>query len=364
MRWLRGALIEFIRKPNEIDDGHEYLRIESRIQASLLADEDLPEWVFRFVSAAHWLQAGVRLYHARRREPAYRILKRAHSRRAEFATASRTELTRYFCLSATRNGRYDESESCILLLDGAYQIKGMAAFLRADLFEYQRMFVQAISEYQRAIDLNKKNERRLEQTYRPLIRCILASPRPNFRLAECYAFKSLKLRETVFSLMALARVYLHWKYLGHQVGREIPDDIDKRYRDALEALERHPGIGSAHFELKADEAHFSNDFAGAIGYMDRAIGADPRFELRTERWRLMASSGMPEFAEQALSELNAARHNQEYKGNWLPFLPALAEVYCRALKATGRPFGAINTFAPQLRSEEISAIVGRVRAQW
>ncbi len=197
------------------------------------------------------------MYHARRRVPAYRILKKAYSKRAEFAGRSRTELARYFCLSAIQNHRYNEAETCIKLFDGVYETKDMAAFLRGNLFEHQRNFVAAISEYELAMELNRGNERRLELTYRPLIRCILASPRPDFELAEKYAFRWLKLRTTVFSLMALARIYLHWRYLGRKYQRNVPANIDKSYNEALAALERHPGVVSAHFELKAEEAELS-----------------------------------------------------------------------------------------------------------
>jgi tetratricopeptide (TPR) repeat protein len=300
------------------------------------------------------------LYHARRREPAYRILKKAYSKRAEFATASRTELTRYFCLSATRNRRYKEAEDCIKLLDGVYQTKGMAAFLRADVLEYQRKFVEAISEYQRSIELNKGKHSRLERTYRPLIRCILASPRPDFALAERYAREWLKLRETVFSLMALARVYLHWKHRGWIYQRDVPEDIDELYMGALTDLESDPGVGSSHFELKAEEAEFTGDFTGALEYMDKAIEADPRFELRCERWRLMAKTGAPDLADRVLGELDSAKNAPEFQSNWLPFLPALAETYAFALKAAKRPIGALNTFAPELSSDEIAPIVNRV----
>lgn len=362
LAWLRGALVEFLKKPIEIEaDRHEYLRIESRIQASILAESDeLPSNVVDFVSAAHWFQAGIRLYHARRREPAYRILKKAYLKRAEFATASRTELARYFCLSATRNRKYREAQECINLLDGVYQTKGIAAFLRADMLEHKRKFIEAISEYQRAIELNKGKHSRLERTYRPLIRCILASPRPDFELAESYAIKSLGLRRTVFSLKALARAYLHWKYRGQTYQRDVPDDIDELYEGALIDLENDPGVGSAHFELKAEEAGFSTDFDSALDYMGKAVDADPRFELRSARWRLMAKSGMPDLANRVLGELDAARTNPDYRSNWLPFLPALAETYAIGLKAAARPLGALNTFAPELPGDEIGVIVNRV----
>jgi tetratricopeptide (TPR) repeat protein len=238
----------------------------------------------------------------------------------------------------------------------------MSAFLRADLLEYQRKFAEAIPEYRRAVELNKGNARRLERTYRPLVRCILASPRPDFRLAERYARLGIELRETVFSLMALARVYLHWKYLGWTHGRDVPADIDERYGDALATLEREPRVGSAHFELKAEEAVFLGDFQDAIDYMDRAIETDPRFELRSERWRLMARSRETMRADRVLNELDAARNNPEYRGNWLPFLPALAETYAIALRALQRPMGLLNTFAPELQSHELSDIVHRLRA--
>jgi tetratricopeptide (TPR) repeat protein len=360
--WLRHALVNFLKSPIEIEaDGHEYLRIESRIQVAILAEvNDLPKTVVDFVSAAHWFQAGIRLYHARRRETAYRILKKAYSKRAEFSTVSRTELTRYYCLSAIQNRRYDEAERCITKLDSVYQTVSMAAFLRATLLENKRKFVEAISEYERSLELNKGKESRLERTYRPLIRCILGSPRPDFKLAATYAMEWINLRKTVFSMMALARVYLHWKYRGHTNQRVIPGDIDTLYSDALANLERDPGVGSAHFELKAEEAEFSGDFEGSLDYMDRAINADPRFELRSERWLLMAKTGVPKLADQLLGELKAAKNNPEYRSNWLPFLPALAGTYARALKIAGKPLSELNTFAPELSSDEIGGIITRV----
>lgn len=362
LAWLRNALVEFVKNPLEFETGgHEFVRIESRIQAALMAEPgDLPSSVMAFVSAAHWFQAGVRLYHARRREPAYRILRRAYLKRSEFDGASRAELARYFCLSATRNRKYKEAEECIKLLDSAFQTKGMASFLRADMLEYKREFGQAIIEYKNSIELNKGKTDRLERTYRPLIRCILASFRPDYEMAERYALESLRLRRTIFSLMALARIYLHWKHLGLKHQRDVPHDIESLYSNAVSELEADPGVGSAHFELRSEEAEFSRDFIGAVDYMDAAISADPRFELRSERWRLMAKSKLPALAEQVLVELDAAKHNTAFRSNWVPFLPTLAETYAFALKAAGRPLGSLNTFATELSGDEIGPLIARV----
>ena len=279
---------------------------------------------------------------------------------SSLSTEPRVELTRYFCLSATRNRQYDEAEACIQLLDNVAATKSMAAFLRADLLEHKKEFVSAITEYEKSIELNKGKDSRLERTYRPLIRCILMSPQPDYSLAEKYALDWIRLRKTIFSLMALARVYLRWKHLGRQHKREVPADIDKRYVEALAVLEREPGVGSAHFELKAEEAELSSNFKDALDYMDRAINADPRFELRVERWRLMARAGTS-MAEQVLDELHSARNNLEYRSNWRPFLPNLAETYALALKNLSRGFGGVNTFASELTNKEIGVIVARVK---
>lgn len=160
--------------------------------------------------------------------------------------------------------------------------------------------------------------------------------------------------------MALARVYLHWKYRGYHADREVPSNIDELYGSALADLEAHPGVGSAYFEIRAEEAEFEGDFNGALDYMNKAIEADPRFELLIERWRLMAKSGGRELGEKALRELQDARSNPEYKSNWIPFLTLLAENFALALKAANLPLGSLNTFAPELSDGEIGQIIARV----
>lgn len=357
----RKSLNKFARKPLKVKgDRHEYLRIESRIQASILSGTDPSAAVLDFVSASHWFQAGIRLYHARHREPAYRILRKAYLKRDQFSDASRLELTRYFALSATRNRKYDDTDTCISQLNSVFHTKGMAAFLQADLLEHRRRFDEAIEWYKKSIKLNKDKETRLERTYRPLIRCILSSTRPDFALAERYATDWLSLRRTVFSLKALAEVYVSWMFLGSKHMRAVPKDIRQSYDDALSDLANDPGVGSAHFEVKAEEARLGGDFDTALDYMDQAIAADPRFELRADRWRQMARSGSTALADRVIVELREAKINPEFRTNWQPFLPMLAETYAIALKVAHRPLAEINSFAPELSSDEIGAIVARV----
>lgn len=369
LQWVASAQRSFASKPFETivpaDDGsHEYIRVEARIKAALLSETDkLPETLGAFVSAAHWFQAGIRLYHARKWQPAYRLLKKAYGNRATFRDASRMEIDRYFCLAATRMRRFNESEKCIDKLNADNRSRPIAAFLTADLHEYRREFPEAIDAYEKAITLNRDKDRRLEFIYRPLIRCILSTWNPDFAKAERYALAYIKLKRTVFSLSSLASVYLEWKYRGKANGREIPEDIDRLYRAALQELEQAPGAGASPFELYAKEAEFTGDYLAALESMDQAVRLDQnRFQLKAERWRMMANLGNAGVARQAIRELDEARNDPSYEAIWPSYIHGLTETYVRALLASGEPIARSNGFALELQaSGELGQIIARVR---
>lgn len=211
--------------------------------------------------------------------------------------------------------------------------------------------------------MNKDKDRRREFIYRALIRCILASWNPDFVRAERYAKSSIEIRRTVFSLASLARVYLQWKYKGPHAGREVPDDIDALYRNALDDLERDPGTGAAPLELYAEEAEFTEDFQKAVENMDTAVAMDPdRFQLRAARWRLMVRSGDHAVAAQAVQELDAARQAPAHEAIWPSYVHALTEIYARGLIATGQSTNLANNFAPELQaSGELGQMIARIR---
>ena len=371
VRWVEEAQREFAKKPFAIsaesaEDGHEFIRLEAKIQAALLSGgETLPNSLGAFVSAAHWFQAGIRLYHARKFQRAYRLLDKAHKQRAQFRDASRIEIDRYFCLAATRMRKYPQSEDCIKKLNSDHRSKPIAAFLKADLFEYRRDFPSAIDAYESALALNKDKNRRQEFIYRPLVRCILSTWNPDFSRAERYAKASINLKRTVFSLASLARVYLHWKYKGPQVGHEVPDNIDMLYRNALDNLEKDPGAGAAPFELYAEEAEFTGNVNEAITNMDQAILMDAdRFQLRAERWQMMVRLGDRKVAQQALHELDTARQKPEFEAIWPTYVHALAETYVRGLLAAGQSVNLVNGFAPELQpSGELGQIISSARRE-
>jgi len=371
-QWKRRALEDFVKSPPKVETTeHEFLRIETRIQAAMLTGEEkLPNSVAKFVSAAHWFQAGIRLYHANRRELAWRLLKKAYTHRSEFTQSTRVEIMRYYALSAIRMRKFEDADAVIQLLDNDHRTKALAAFLCGNLEEFKSRdrrydrrdhLFEAIRQYETALKLNAGKDSRLEHTYRPLISCILHTTKPDFEKAERYALEYVKLRRTVFSLMALARVYLHWRYREDAYGREVPEDIERLYHHALDDLSNHPGVNSAHFEIRAEEAEFEGDFAGALEFMDEAVAADPRPLLRMSRWNLMARSGDANIAQQVLDEMRQAKDEDDFRGNWSVYLPALAEIYARALKTAGKPLGLLNQFAVGLQDREISRIIGRIR---
>jgi tetratricopeptide (TPR) repeat protein len=369
VHWAAVAQASFARQPFEFsssgDDGtHLYIRLEAKISAALLASvETLSNTVTSFVSAAHWFQAGIRLYHARKYKTAYSLLKKAHDRRGSFRDVSRVEVDRYFGLAATRMRQYDQTEACIATLNADNRSKPIAAFLRADLLEYQRRFPEAITAYETALNLNRDKQRRLEFIYRPLVRCILASWNPDFRQAEQYAKAYISMKRTVFSLSALANVYLEWKHRGPSLGKDLPDNIDQLYRSALSDLEQHPGAGAAPFEVYAKEAEFTKDYRAAIESMDHAIALDQdRFQLKAERWRLMASFEDELVAARAIRELDAARNSPSNEAIWPSYVNGLTETYVRALITSGQPVALVNGFAPELQaSGELGQIIARVR---
>jgi hypothetical protein len=97
--------------------------------------------------------------------------------------------------------------------------------------------------------------------------------------------------------------------------------------------------------------------------MDQAVAADGRFQLRSERRWLMVRSGRKDFTEQALHELDAARHLQDMRNNWLLLLPMLADIYVRALRVSHQAIAKVNAFAPELSSDEIGRIIGQSNKQ-
>ncbi|MNV74939.1 hypothetical protein D3C71_1681950 [compost metagenome] len=99
--------------------------------------------------------------------------------------------------------------------------------------------------------------------------------------------------------------------------------------------------------------------------MDQAIIMDPdRFQLRSERWRIMARSGTKRIAIQALRELDQAKKNTAYAAVWPSYIDSLADTYVRLLHTDGQSLNLVNAFAPELQQgRELGRIIARVRRE-
>lgn len=370
LKWRNQNFAAFASTPIDFDAGdHDFVRIEARIQASLWDDKgDVPNSVASFMSAAHWFQAGIRLYHARQREPAYRLLKKAFAVRENFSWSSRAELTRYFGLSAVQNHKQADVDTCINLLSGDHRTRAMAPFLRGYQYERQRQFYDAVREYEKALQLNAGNDRRIERTYRPLIKCILSTNTPDYALAEKYALDWRKSSDTLFSKTALARTYLHWAEKDDGLNDDQREEIWNLYDGALDAVRTHPGGWSDYCELQAEEFEIREAYDKSMEWLDKAIdpvtNQNPRFELRLKRWQVMTKSGEAAFAATAIAELEKAKNDPQLKSNWNPFLEGLVECFVRATKIAGiKDANRINRFASPLSSREIGRIIAGVNRE-
>lgn len=358
--WRREVIEKFASSPIDFESSdNDYIRIESRIQASFWAGKaELPETVEKFVSASHWFQAGVRLYHVRQYKPAYRILKKAFEKRDAFSDASRTELTRYFGLASIRNDQVGDAATCISLLKGDRRTQEIAAYLEAFQLEEDRKYIEARNKYIEALELNQGKSTRLERIYRPLIRCILLTRYPDFRMAEEFALDWADLRETVFTKYSLARIYLLWKHKGPAQRDPLPSDLDECYEDALQALENHPGGQGAYHEILSEAAELAGDLPEAVRNLELSIDFDDRFQLRLKRWQLLAR--MPEKVESVLSELEALKADSRHASFRDTHMKDLVEIFVSAMNNGMYSANRLNKFAAPLPSREIGKIVARV----
>ncbi|MBX9659101.1 MAG: toll/interleukin-1 receptor domain-containing protein [Nitrospiraceae bacterium] len=364
VEWRRSVIENFAKSPIDFESQqNEFIRIEARIQASLWTGKDeLPKLIEEFISASHWFQAGVRLYHARQHTAAHRLLKKAFATRASFSKASRTELLRYFGLAAIRTDQRADIETCITLLNSDYNSKEIGSFLEAFNLEVQHHFLEATNKYEEALGLNQGMGNRLERIYRPLIKCILLTKIPDFRLAEGYALDWAKVRQTVFTKHALCRVYLLWMHSGATLRNPAPADLNKRYEDALSDLQAHPGGMGTYHEVLAEHAELKGQPNVAVAELEKAIAIDGRFELRLKRLQIMARDR--EMSANALSELEEMKSESKQTAFRDAHLKGLVEIFVTAMSNGSYSAQRLNKFAAPLSSREIGVIVNRVKRRF
>ncbi len=361
--WRRSVIERFAKSPIDFQtQENEFIRIEARIQASLWTGrDDLPEIIKNFVSASHWFQAGVRLYHARQHAAAHRLLKKTFKARESFSEASRTELLRYFGLASIRTGYDEDVRTCITLLNSNHNNREISSYLEAFSLENQQRFSEAKDKYEEALRLNKGMGNRLERIYRPLIKCILLTRLPDFRLAESHALKWAEVRQTVFTKYALCRIYLLWIHMSPMLRNPVPADLTKRYEDALIELQVYPGGTGAYHEVLAEHAEQRGALKDAVAELETAIAVDGRFELRLKRWQIMARDSR--MSTNALFELEEMKADGKQVAFRDTHLKGLVEIFVTAMLNSIYSTQRLNRFAAPLKAREIGTIVSRTKGK-
>lgn len=360
VEWRRSVIETFAKSPIDFDTNeNEYIRIESRIQASLWSGADvLPALVEKFVSASHWFQAGIRLYHAHQNVAAHRLLKKAFGVREGFSQASRTELLRYLGLAAIRTDNNDDVETCITLLNSDRKNRDIASYLEAFKLESGFKYYEAMRKYEESLDLNEGKGNRLERIYRALIKCILLTTKPDFQAAKDHAVAWGRINQTVFRKHALCRIYLLWLHKGPLQQYPMPSNLKSLYDDALVDLRAHPGGEGTYHEVLAEVAELAGLSKQAVAELETAIKLDNRFELRLKRWKIMARD--KEMAPFALSELEEMKSDPRQSLLRDSHLKSLVDIFATAMASSVSNQQRLNKFATPLGSREIGAIVSRV----
>lgn len=340
LEWQERAMKRLLNTPQSAQDlEHGYLRIEAAIDIGLrYGGTSLPDNIREFVSAAHWFQAGVKLYAKRHFRDAHAVLKEAFKQRSKFQLPAQLEVCRYFGLAAVRAHSAEDIDVAINALRGMRGGSDLVEYLLGYRAEIDRRFIDAMHHYSEALRAaqSQRSREREARVLRPLINCILRSPQPNFDRAEQLAIRAVEINKTVFSLLNQAKVLVNRSYRDRYLDDIGKDAVWERYLVALEVLERDPGGAAAYAEIRAEEAQLTKDWSEAINWMDHAISVDSRFENRLRRWKIMVRSKDSALCGTVVEEIDRVFENPMFRPDVLIFKIHLIEAFAMAQKVLGR----------------------------
>jgi len=296
VRWRNEAVRRFIETPVEIDAaGHGMVSIQARISAAMQIGAEIPEGAQEYVTAANYLQSGIRAYRANRMAIAQKLLKQAFDRRTAFTETARRETARFYGLVCARHDDEGGVNEALAILDSHYLSKPVAEFIRGFRLELAGDVRRAISHYENSRKLDEKLGQSVREglTIRYLVGCMLRLNAPDFSQAIRLADRAAKINSTAFVLMMRARTYLHRHFRGEPTSSGQIDDWWYDYEDALADLEAHPGVKDFYFQVRAEEAMLDAGQGAqvAIDWMRQALRVSGRFDHRLRLWQYMCRSG-------------------------------------------------------------------------
>ena len=296
VRWRDDAVRQFVAKPIVIDaDGHGMVSVQARIAAALSVGADIPEGARKFVTAANYLQSGIRAYRANRFDIARKMLREAFLRRDAFTETARREAARFYGLVCARQDDEEGVTEALTVLDNHFLSRPVAHFIRGYHAEFQKDFSAAVEHYEKArrADEEVKQTKREGITLRYLVSCLLRMNNPNYDRAIKLADRAARLNSSAFVHMMRARAYLHRHFKGAYRDQQQLDDWWHGYEDALAELQGYPGANDFYFQVRAEEAMLDPNLgpAEAINWMRKAVNHSDRIDHRLRLWQYMARSG-------------------------------------------------------------------------
>jgi len=226
--------------------------------------------------------------------------------------------------------------------------------------ELSRLFIDAMHHYSDALRSTGTREREA-RVLRPLINCILRTPKPNYDRAEELAYRAVEINRTNFSLFNLAKVLIHRTYRDPYLNEEGKDAVWSRYEAALESLKSHAGSASSYAEIRAEEAQLVEDWKDAIEWMGQAIAADSRIENRLRRWKIMIRSKVPEYCRLAVEEIERHFTDPSVRADVAIFRVPMLEAMAMGQKVLGNTGNyRVDQFGQGLGGEAKARIIREV----
>lgn len=361
--WVRNAIKVFADEPLHLSDGNTYLAIETKIQASLDSDIEVPERFKKHVLGAHLFKGGVVAYRSRQFFKSHKLLRRAFENRHSFTDETRLELLRYFGLAAVRTKEHEDLTRVIEILRSNHNHRDMALFLEGFKLQEKAHYDDALKLFRQSLDASNGRASRLIHLHRHLVACSLKSRRTDYEQTLKWAEEAVAQSENPQTLCQIGTVCISWLnngYASEETGQKLRNQLDYAKRTLLRMPE---GIAE-HFVLDAEEFVEKKDFRAAVSALDNIPSPSIRIHHRTKRWSYMARSMDDELSSRCIKELQKFRDDEKnlelFKANEY----RLVEIFIRCHRQLKLDFKrSLDRFALAISESDRGRVIARLRRE-
>lgn len=361
--WSRQSVKLYAELPIEAIEGSSYLQIETKIQASLDTNSEVPERLKTYVMSAHLFRAGVRAYNGQRYFQAYELLYKAFNNRNELTESSKIELYRYLGLSAVRTEQPATVAEITRILSSNFNHREMAHFLRGFEHEHYSRFDLALDEFKNSLKVTNKNKPQLIHLYRHLTKCSLKTPHPDFNTTLYWAEAGLNISENPGTLYQTGSVALHWLYRS-KPSPDIASHLNERIQKIRSKLYSVSDGLAEYFMLEAEEASLKDDLKSAISAVEKIPSNSLRIHHRIRRWNWLSASSDTHDLKKCIDELSEFKRGYTNRELFRSNEYHLTEMFIRSHLSLKKDFrSALDRFSDQLEPRQIGSLVKKVRRQ-